>query len=51
MVMLQHASQHVVTFHFQFLRVNKEKRIHYLRNKATFVLDKCEITVDKKMIL
>ncbi len=38
--MLQHTptTGHVVTFPFQFLRVNKEKRIH-----------KCEITVDKKV--
>ncbi len=61
MVMLQRAPQllqctpptgHVVTFHFQFLRVNKEKRIHCIMKQSDiFVLDKCEITVDKKIIL
>ncbi len=38
---------HVVTFHFQFLKVNKEKRIHCNYEKSdTFVLEKSEITVD-----
>ncbi len=61
MIILQHAPQmlqctpptgHVVTFYFQFLRVNKEKHIHLnYETRDIFVLDKCEITVDKNYYL
>ncbi len=61
MVMLQRAPQllqcapptgHVVTFHFQFLRVNK-KNVYtvFMKQSDIFELDKCEITVDKKIML
>ncbi len=43
---------HVVTFHFHFSRVNKEKlNIVIMKQSDIFVLDKCEITVDKNIIL
>ncbi len=41
-----------VTFHFQFLRVNKEKPIPvFMKQSNIFVPDKCEITVDKKILV
>ncbi len=43
---------HVVTFHFQYLRVNTKKIYTVLMKQSDiFDFDKCEITVDKKMIL
>ncbi len=54
MVMLQHAPQmlkctpprgHVVTFHFQFWRVNKEKRIQ-CNYETKQHLDNCKTTMD-----
>ncbi len=39
-----------VTFNFHFLRVNKEKNVYtvIMKQSYVFVLDNCEITVDKK---